>query len=525
MAEEKTSQGKEVSGEDLSGQSRLMKNLLSGWLAHALQIISGFILPRLISDRLGQGSLGVWDFGWAVVTYFMLLQGGIVSSVNRYVARHRAAGDVAELNKSVNSVSAVLKIIALAITVLTCLCAWFVPQLLGAKLAGLTNEARWVVLLLGLTIAVQVQGAVYGGVITGCHRWTVQNSIKTSSTILSVIGGILVIIIGGSIEWLAGVMLLSEVIARMAQRIAARKVCPELEVSMKHFSRERAKEMVHFGSKSYVNVISQMLVNQTTSVLVVSSLGVTALAVFARPRGLIRSVSTVVHNNSMVMVPVISALESEGKLAEVRELAISATRYAVFLCLPAMLFLTIMGGDIMRLWMGEAYANGLLIGIFAVSGLTEAMCYPLFRVLMGLNRHGKLGLMNLACGCVSVVLVIIAAMVLKTGLVGIALAIAVPSMVVNACLLPWYASTVLKMRFWDLVRESWTKPLLCCLPGIVCLVAVEWFMPGSRILRLVVGGSLAVLASGWFYWTHAIPAKLKRAAGRRIGMNLGGSPG
>jgi membrane protein EpsK len=495
--------------EDHSGRERLLGSLASGWMFQALQLVSGFVLPRLISDRLGHGSLGVWDFGWAAVSYFTLLQAGVVSSINRYVARYRAAGDFDGLNTAVNSVGFVLKCVAIVIALLACAVAWFVPQMMGSKLAGLTTEASWVVLLLGLTLAVQVQGAVYGGVLTGYHRWAIQNGIKTLSTLLSVGGGIVIIFCGGGIEFLAGMMMLAEIFARFAQRVAARRVCPELKISLRYFSRPVASEMIGFGGKGYVNVIAQMLVNQTSSILVASTFGVAALAIFSRPRSLVRSLANVIHSNAMVVVPMVSAMEGAGKVAEIRQLAISASRYATFFCLPVMIVLCILGADIVRIWMGDAYADQALISLFAVSGLVEAAAYPLFRVLMGLNQHGRLALMNLAAAAVTVIGTCVALLIFRADLRWVGAIIAIPSLVVSLVLLPRYAARALDIRFGSLLWRIWSKPLLCCLPGAACCITVALIFPEPGLKRLVMAGAASMIGSGWFYWQYAVPRSLK----------------
>jgi len=51
-------------------------------------------MPRMIDQRLGQELLGVWDFAWSLVHYFEFIQMGLTSSVNRYVAKYRAVGDM-----------------------------------------------------------------------------------------------------------------------------------------------------------------------------------------------------------------------------------------------------------------------------------------------------------------------------------------------------------------------------------------------------------------------------------------------
>ena len=49
--------------EDLTGQNRFGWNLAVSWVSQLVLIFSGFVMPRLVDDKLGQFSLGIWDFG------------------------------------------------------------------------------------------------------------------------------------------------------------------------------------------------------------------------------------------------------------------------------------------------------------------------------------------------------------------------------------------------------------------------------------------------------------------------------
>lgn len=116
---------------ELSGRDRLPRNVLWSWLGHGVFIIFGFIVPRLIDQTLGREALGVWDFGWALVSYFALVQAGVVSSVNRYVSRYRATGDQQGINRAVSSVAVVLALMAGVIVVLTAGATALVPRLMA----------------------------------------------------------------------------------------------------------------------------------------------------------------------------------------------------------------------------------------------------------------------------------------------------------------------------------------------------------------------------------------------------------
>ena len=160
----------EVSPPDLTGREHMTRNVLASWAGHFVFIVAGFIMPRMIDRRLGHELLGVWDFAWSMVAYFSLVQAGIGSSVNRYVAKYRAVGDTDGVNRAVSSVWCFHMVAGTVILVLTVALSLFLPSLFGGRLGGNVVTAQWVVFLLGTSMGLRVSVAAFSGVVSGCHR-------------------------------------------------------------------------------------------------------------------------------------------------------------------------------------------------------------------------------------------------------------------------------------------------------------------------------------------------------------------
>jgi len=108
-----------------------------------VNVVAGFVMPRLISDHLGQTTLGIWDFAWSVVSYFALIQLNLGGSVNRYVARYRAVQDWEGLSRSVSTIGLFMKIAGMLIVVASLVTAWIVIPLFQDKLGPHLNAGRW----------------------------------------------------------------------------------------------------------------------------------------------------------------------------------------------------------------------------------------------------------------------------------------------------------------------------------------------------------------------------------------------
>jgi O-antigen/teichoic acid export membrane protein len=117
-------------------------------------------------DRtLGQEAVGIWDFGWSLVAYFALAQFGVGSAITRYVALHRANGDVLGLRRVVSSVNCINWLAATIAFVGTGVLTWLAPRMLSAGVASHGQEARYVVALVGLTVVSEIGFAVFPGII------------------------------------------------------------------------------------------------------------------------------------------------------------------------------------------------------------------------------------------------------------------------------------------------------------------------------------------------------------------------
>ena len=121
---------REVKG-DVSGRDRMAWNVLTSWGAHVIFVISGFIMPRLIDHEVGQRALGIWDFGWSLVSYFELAQVGIGSSGNRFVAKYRAVHDTAGLNRAISTMTAIQIVAGLVVAVATAVMVYVLPGWFG----------------------------------------------------------------------------------------------------------------------------------------------------------------------------------------------------------------------------------------------------------------------------------------------------------------------------------------------------------------------------------------------------------
>ncbi len=489
--------------------SSVARNIASNWAAQVVFMLAGFVLPRMIGDRAGAETLGLWDLGWSLVSYTMFLSMDIGGAVNRYVARYRARADWESLNTAVNSCLAILSAsFGLALAAALCFTA-LVPVLLPSVPATALTDARWMVLILGINAAIQLPLSILNGVLNGCERFDLRNAVRISVRLAEVAGMIAVLLLGHRLVALAGVLLAGTLVREGLNYVVAKRVCPQFRVAPRMASWPVAREMLSFGGKSAMQSVSRSGLYQTSGILVAYFLGPAALAVYARQRALVLHAARFLNQYAYVFIPASSVLHAQGKGDELRALFLKSTKYALYVALPIVALLVIMGGPIVRLWMGADYEAPLVLAILAVGHLVSLAQRPAFCILAGMHKHAVPAVAEAVGAAVSVGLGFLFIGPLGWGMVGAALAVAIPLTLASGVVLLVSACRILQLDARRYVRDLLPGPIVAVLPTVTCLLAAQWFWRDSpgQALAFGAGGGGAVLAM--VYWRWVLPGSIK----------------
>jgi len=494
---------------ELTGRDRLVSNVVFSWVAHSVFIVSGFIMPRMIDRQLGQDLLGVWDFGWSLVSYFSLVQVGIGGSVNRYVAKYRVSGDISGVNRVVSSVFCFQSVAGLLIVGLAIAVSWLLPHLFGARLGENVLAAQRVVFLLGASLGIQISLASFIGVLTGCHRWELHNVVKSGWHVATVIGMIVALLQGKGLVALAMTNLVGLLLADLTRVILAHQICKGLRVRLSLVRWGTIRRMFVFGAKALIPSVSNLLLNQTTSILIVVYLGPSALALYARPRSLVRHLYTLVHKMAMTLTPIASSMQSVDNMEAIRDLLIKSVRYSLYMALPMVTVVVVFGGPILRLWMGPRYANDLVPAILAIGYLTTISQIAVMMILVGINSHGRAGMAHLVASLCSVGLTVLALRYLRWGIVGAAVAVTFPLTIMNVVYLPSLICRRVELAVGGYLLSVAAGPVLHVFPFAVCLVTARIHFQSEPLVGLAWGGCGGAALLAAIYWRCVLPDRMR----------------
>ena len=483
----------EVGGQsDLTGRNRMAWNVIVSWAGQFVFIAAGFVMPRMIDHRLGRDTLGIWDFSWSMVAYFGLIQVGVGSSVDRYIAKYRVRGEITKISEVVCSIGLLMALMGLAIVGLAVLLSSQLPVLWGEQLGEGIGDAQVVLITLGMSLAVEVAFASFSGVITGCHRWDIHNYIKSGWHLMVVVSMIVLLLLGLGIKALALASLVGLCMTNLTRVVFAFWLCPGMRIGHRFVRWRVMRDALGFGVKTLGPRIGDLLLNQTSGILVASFLGPGALALYSRPKSLTQHTGMLVNKLAFVLTPTASALHSINRQEELEELLVTATRYAAFISLPITVILSLMGGPLMLWWMGPDYADEILVMFIAVGSFTMSTFMPAMSILTGLNAHGRPGIAHFSAAICSVGLVLLALGPLKLGLRGVALAMGFPLTMAYGIYISTYVCRQLRISWGRFMSEAFRTPIFCVLPLAVSgsdswslshLFASHWGLVSVGVLR------------------------------------------
>jgi O-antigen/teichoic acid export membrane protein len=493
---------------DLGGKGRFARNVAFAWIGFFAQAVSGFVMPRVISDSLGQVGLGTWDLAWSLVTYLGIIELGLSSSVNRFVAKHRAQGDSSSLSQSVSTVSVFLKVAGAVAAVLTVIGSlWFLPACFS-RLGSELHTTQLVVLLLGAEVAVSLTLAVNIGIIVGCLKSDLHYSVSTLAYGLSAAGMIGALLMGGGLPAIALVHFAVTASADVARWRLARRLCPDVVVSFSNASWATWREQSRFTAKSTIPAVAEMISNQSVSLLVAATLGPAALAVFSRPRNLIRQLRTLVARFGYILIPAASSLHAQAQNEELATAVREKTQQIALLTMPLAVTLAIVGNDVIGVWMGQSYVHAAVVPILAIGALPTWIQEPGWSILTGMNRHGGVAVAKLIGSILTAVTVAIGLSVFHWNLSSTAVGLVIPMFVVDAVVVPVFVCRAFGFRLGDYCWNAWLRPAMCVAPYAALLLLLRNALGGGMTSLAVSLATSAMLLIAT-YWAVAGPPAIR----------------
>lgn len=459
--------------------SRFARNAVANWTAFAFTAVVTFFLSPYVIEHLGATRYGVWSLLGTLVGYFGLLDLGIRQSVNRYVAHHQATGAHEQSSAIASAAIRIFGVLGILAILSSGVLAYFASILFNIP-DQLVDDTKIIIVLGGVTAAMSLMVGVLGGVMTGVQRFDVNCYLEILVTTVRTVAIVLALREGYGLVALACIQLAVAVLQCVAYSQAIRKVYAELRIRLRADLLPQVKTLLSFGATLSVVHIFSYLASSGAALAIAAFLPIEALTFYAIAGNLCLQAGGVASALSHVMTPHVSALTSAGS-NRVGEEIVRVARYAILVTVPITATFWVRGESFISLWMGPAYgpASGEILRILAITLWLGAARWTIIQSLVGMAQHRMLipgFAVEAACS-----LALCFALVQPLGILGAALGILVPNVLMNMSFIPRCLAKAAGVRQSQYFRESLTLPTLACAPFALASIMIEKFAPASGL--------------------------------------------
>jgi O-antigen/teichoic acid export membrane protein len=483
---------------------QIIKNVSSSWFALGLNIVVGVFLSPFILHRLGDAAFGIWVLIFSVTGYYGIFDFGIRSSIIRYVSKYTATHDIEEVSGLINTAMftyGCVGVLSMLLTVVGCI---YIDRFFQIP-PSFQATARWLLLIVGASVALGFPLGVFGGMLEGLQKFYVLN--WTNIVFSSVLRVVLIVIFLNRGYGLLTVALITvglPVVGAIVRAIMALRTLP-IKFSRKYVNRDAFRHMANYSGVTFMIVIAWRLRFKTDALVIGTLLSSAAITYFYAGSRLVDYAGEVVSGLAQIFVPMSSQSDAAGNMDRLRKILVVGNRACAFTTFPITAIFVILGKSIIEVWVGKRYVEqGYPVLLTLIIPYTLLLIQSASsRILFGMSKHGTLAVVTLTEGIANLVLSIL--LVRPFGILGDAFGTAIPLTGTVLLFLPYHLCSRLGVRISTFVRQAYLLPLILCAPmAAVLWLMRRWSEPHSYrqlIPQLLAAGLVYSACLAWAYWT------------------------
>jgi O-antigen/teichoic acid export membrane protein len=355
----------------------------------AVSALSVVAVTPVISRTLSPAEFSLWMLAVSISAYVMLAEAGVTLAVTRFVAVDLATGGRETPTIMATAIWTVMVLSGVGVVIVVFLVSR-TTWLLREVPAELLHQARWIVIVLALSVGVGVVGRAAQGYFFAIHRAIVPATTTVVVSAATTLGLIMAGIQTRSTLWLASITLVGAVVLSGTIVILAQRATGAPIASLRLVRRSRARELARHSS-TLVWWSIMMLAITGVDVLVVGAFDFEKVGAYGVA---VQGVTFVLGLFSAMMAPVtaVSArLHAEKRPDEVERFVVDSSRVGVTALVVFSGALFVVAPWIVELYAGSRYVDTtvVILRILILGNVIRNVCFPLGLALVATGEHRR----------------------------------------------------------------------------------------------------------------------------------------
>ena len=361
-----------------SPQSRLISNTLWNGIGRMAMVATGLFLTPYLLARVGQEGFGLWALANLLIGYFSLADLGIQSSLVRQIAYARPDRNPEKLSEIIStSFFFYLGAFVVLGPVATLLGPWLVRALRdlrpGAVPDHMFEEGTFVVTFVGATLFLSIALTVFTSILPGIQRMDRANQLVIITSLANVGAVVFVLEKGWGVSGLVVASIVVKLVSALMNHQLSRRLCPSLELALRHVKWPVWKELFSFGWKMQVARLCEILTFGFDRVLLSLFGGVAALGRYQPAVQVGTQARILPHLLVTAALPYASDLSARRDREALLTLYFEGTRFLAFVSFAVLGFVILAAPFLTSAWLGPGYEDvAVWIRIFCAGYLVTA---------------------------------------------------------------------------------------------------------------------------------------------------------
>lgn len=462
------------------------------------------LLTPFLVRRLGLANYGLWTFGLTLSEWLQLLDLGLREAVMKYASSHQARLESASIRRIAEAAMAAYSVLGVVALAAVGLFAWLgVPMMVDDPEA--VSQLRTVLVLLGVSAAIQFPAGVSAILLEGLSRFDLINLFRAGNAVLRLVLVVVALQVDGGVVGIAAAELVARLVLHVVRWTTLRRVYPDL-VPKPEAHAEDLRRLFQFGIWNSLRQVLEIVATKLYEPIVALFAGIPAVGAFYAGRRLATIPAEAIVPLASVLFPLSAELDAGGRLKALRQSLLTTVKFAWTASIPVALLLALGASPIQTNWLGgRAPEAEAVLQVFAAVFLVVATNLPAESLLLGLGHARVLAL----CGIAQTVLTLGLGIPLTAayGPEGLAWAALVGVVFGQAAVQLPLAAKRCGVPTLGFLRKALLPGFLAGLP-----VAIgTWFMRDLLALgglaALAAWGGGAVLAYGVLIWFFGLDAE------------------
>ncbi len=459
-------------------KQHIWRNFFSNYFRILLQLIFGFLIFRLLFQKLSAENYGIWVLLWSLIAYGKFLDFGFGFTIQKRVAELSAHQDWDTLKKLINTVFFTYFLIGLIILIITF--AFSDPIVDLFKISPDKKEmTKDIFRYFFFWVALGYPLGIFPEILVGQQRISLLNAINSVMMCLNFFFLVIALYLDLGLKTLFTVSLACLVLESAIAGFYALQRLDNIRFRLRYYSWKLLRHNMNFSIFAYLNTICSTLIDNIGRLSIGMIVSVSLLPFYQAGAKIGEIFTNFTRQFADTLSPAAAHFHAKGDSEGVQELLLYGVRFSQIVATPLYILILFFMPEILRLLTGLKELQSSTIWTAQILLLWNYSMILTHRVLKTvLFMAGKEKIITAVnfvetIGCLT--LTILGAFYYQS-LVAVSLGLFIPTFIIGwTYLWPWTAQ-IAGIGCFHLARRTLFPVWIACLPMILALFLMHHFI-------------------------------------------------